>query len=300
MVITRTYKKSLFSPAVRAIFAFYTVFQNRLESFNLNTTFTPAKSKSLSLAGFFYTGRGDCVQCYSCLLKVSHWQATVDPAKVHSTAAPHCLHITQPISSTLPEIPLTQPLRSTGPPLTGQALFQAMVRLRHYQIFPTMDIPDHQIDLDAAQTWAFILTPTLKENYISLAKRSTQQCYSPLLTPMSTPKTPLQWFQHSKSMTLHRQHSILTNNTQLLPPHIAWNQLESKVRVKFFQLHQVDTKRFKAVQLEQRLKSYDLCIGAYANSMDNIVIHSTKNSSAVTPVSTYLYYKMSNLAYSLH
>jgi baculoviral IAP repeat-containing protein 1 len=45
----------------------------------------------MSKAGFYYTGKRDCVRCYVCQVKLEDWNPQEDePWKKHAEAAPGC------------------------------------------------------------------------------------------------------------------------------------------------------------------------------------------------------------------
>lgn len=44
----------------------------------------------LARAGFYFTGRGDCVCCFSCGLQIGDWERHHEPFIVHTTRSPQC------------------------------------------------------------------------------------------------------------------------------------------------------------------------------------------------------------------
>ena len=49
---------------------------------------------SMAKSGLYYTGRGDSVRCYSCLTKISNWNAqNINPDLLHCGLAPECRHL---------------------------------------------------------------------------------------------------------------------------------------------------------------------------------------------------------------
>ena len=58
----------------------------------LMNPYSIAPSK-LSKAGFFYSGVGDTVTCFSCMVHFRNWELTDNPIKEHHAASPSCAHI---------------------------------------------------------------------------------------------------------------------------------------------------------------------------------------------------------------
>lgn len=54
---------------------------------------SPVHATSLSSAGFFYTGMGDTVRCFSCKLSHSQWNVTDVPFTVHKRLSPNCAFV---------------------------------------------------------------------------------------------------------------------------------------------------------------------------------------------------------------
>lgn len=52
-------------------------------------------ARAMSHAGFFYTGNGDKVKCFSCGLTISDWQPHENPRTEHARHASHCSYLKQ-------------------------------------------------------------------------------------------------------------------------------------------------------------------------------------------------------------
>nr|XP_008101181.1 PREDICTED: LOW QUALITY PROTEIN: baculoviral IAP repeat-containing protein 1 [Anolis carolinensis] len=64
----------------------------RLDSFQTWPAEARVDATSLAKAGFFYTGKMDIVQCFSCAGCLAEWKGDDDPWEGHAKAFPHCNH----------------------------------------------------------------------------------------------------------------------------------------------------------------------------------------------------------------
>ncbi|XP_061477326.1 LOW QUALITY PROTEIN: baculoviral IAP repeat-containing protein 1 [Rhineura floridana] len=62
----------------------------RLDSFKTWPQDAHADATTLAKAGYFYTGKKDIVQCFSCAGRLTNWKETDDPWKEHAKFSPHC------------------------------------------------------------------------------------------------------------------------------------------------------------------------------------------------------------------
>lgn len=73
------------------------LFFSSLELFRISTfaRFPPSgvTERSLARAGWFYTGVGDCVQCFRCNVTAEGWQAGDCPTEKHRQLSPSCSFI---------------------------------------------------------------------------------------------------------------------------------------------------------------------------------------------------------------
>ena len=68
-------------------------YDDRISSFDAwSPQITPDKYQ-LAKAGFFYSGFGDKVVCFSCDLKLYNWEKTDDPWIEHYKNSPNCLFL---------------------------------------------------------------------------------------------------------------------------------------------------------------------------------------------------------------
>ncbi|KAH0628049.1 hypothetical protein JD844_008719 [Phrynosoma platyrhinos] len=63
----------------------------RLDTFKTWPEEAQVDATSLAKAGFFYTGKKDIVQCFSCAGCLNDWKENDDPWEEHAKAFPHCL-----------------------------------------------------------------------------------------------------------------------------------------------------------------------------------------------------------------
>ncbi|XP_048249899.1 E3 ubiquitin-protein ligase XIAP-like [Haliotis rufescens] len=61
----------------------YDSFQERLRSFKTWPQQMTQTPYDMTMAGYFYPGRGDCVTCYCCGVALRQWEATDQPWKEH-------------------------------------------------------------------------------------------------------------------------------------------------------------------------------------------------------------------------
>ncbi|XP_059397744.1 putative inhibitor of apoptosis isoform X2 [Carassius carassius] len=73
-------------------------YDNSSELFRISTyakfpTTAPVTERSLARAGFYYTGVGDCVQCFRCNMTADNWKSGDCPAERHKQLSPNCSFI---------------------------------------------------------------------------------------------------------------------------------------------------------------------------------------------------------------
>ena len=84
-------------------------FENLPES----SSFSPCMA---SKAGFYYTGEGDTVGCYSCGLRLNHLESGVHPMTAHRELSPDCQFVvTQHRDDVSPEQVVSQSAPTSGP-----------------------------------------------------------------------------------------------------------------------------------------------------------------------------------------
>lgn len=68
-------------------------FQDRLKTFDMWPPQIEPNKFQLSSAGFYYTGRNDTVECFSCGLRLHQWQKGDESLLEHKTHSPSCLFL---------------------------------------------------------------------------------------------------------------------------------------------------------------------------------------------------------------
>lgn len=68
-------------------------FNSRLDTFESWSSQIQPDKFDLSSAGFYYTGRGDIVKCFSCDLRLSHWKKEDNAMKQHEINSPNCIFL---------------------------------------------------------------------------------------------------------------------------------------------------------------------------------------------------------------
>lgn len=66
---------------------------SRLQTYTTFPSYCPVSALTLARAGFFYTGEGDKVRCFSCHATVEGWQRGDSAAGRHKTVSPNCAFI---------------------------------------------------------------------------------------------------------------------------------------------------------------------------------------------------------------
>lgn len=69
---------------------------NRLATFSNWPASAPVDSSRLARGGFFYTGEGTEVQCFSCNSKISQWNYGDQVMWRHRLLEPHCTFVAHP------------------------------------------------------------------------------------------------------------------------------------------------------------------------------------------------------------
>ena len=93
----------------------YLSYISRLNSFSYWPQYFQPKPRALALAGFFYTGIGDHVQCFSCGIQLKNWKPTDDPWEEHGNYLSHCYYYKKcsplPLVQGTDEIDYSPPLK---------------------------------------------------------------------------------------------------------------------------------------------------------------------------------------------
>ena len=68
-------------------------YEDRLNTFDMWPSQIQPSKFQLSSAGFFYTGRNDTVECFSCALRLHQWKKEDNPLTEHRFYSPSCLFL---------------------------------------------------------------------------------------------------------------------------------------------------------------------------------------------------------------
>ena len=71
----------------------YTFYSERLSTYTCWPIQITQTKDSLARAGFWYTGFGDKVQCFSCGIALMKWAVNDDPWKEHETFSKDCQYL---------------------------------------------------------------------------------------------------------------------------------------------------------------------------------------------------------------
>ena len=66
-------------------------YENRLETLESWSQQIQPNKYELTTAGFYYTGKGHIVQCFSCGIRLNQWKKTDDPMKEQIKFSKLCL-----------------------------------------------------------------------------------------------------------------------------------------------------------------------------------------------------------------
>jgi hypothetical protein len=74
-------------------FEHLTFYEDRLKTFDLWSPQIQPNKFQLSSAGFYYTGKNDTVECFSCAVRLHQWGKEDDPLEEHKQHSPKCLFL---------------------------------------------------------------------------------------------------------------------------------------------------------------------------------------------------------------
>jgi hypothetical protein len=70
-------------------FEHLTFYEDRLKTFDLWSPQIQPNKFQLSSAGFYYTGKNDTVECFSCAVRLHQWGKEDDPLEEHKQHSPN-------------------------------------------------------------------------------------------------------------------------------------------------------------------------------------------------------------------
>lgn len=292
-------KKNIKTAAIEKVF--YSTMNTRLETMKFAPKSIKRMALKLARTGFFYGNYADYVRCHSCQTRFGKWINDEDPAELHTRVSPHCQYLR--MSNIKKTHTLQDAIMKNLPKLLAELYFQAVARLRHYQIFPTMVINDVEIDASSSDTWHNTIHPSIKKSYLEIQQRSLQIPDSrkkPLLHPLGTPDSALEWYHRTLKMrhwATHGSLEHLPDNAQIKK---LWTKMDKKYRQTFINLHTLDTKRFTTKKIEDVFASQGLSIGLEVGSSENVVVSIYNENRPLQPISQKLAQKIARLSIPQH
>lgn len=174
-------------------------------------------------------------------------------------------------------------------------LFQAMTRLRHYQLFPTMHIDDNDIDLDAVDTW-HELPHEIQNSYIKTYEDSLQlttNMRKKMLFPVTMADSPFRWYKRVTEKRYWGQRNDLDTIPNSVTMIATWAAMSRANRTPYINLNKLDEKRCNAARIEEVLASKGIMIGSTDIILGNIIVKTFTIDATITKVSTILTHKLS-------
>ncbi len=249
--------------------------------------------------GFFFTNSRDTIQCYSCLLRIGGADTDSNIVMIHQNQRPTCFFaITKMTYPDDQHLQLTTWTETSYVILQPEILFQAVYRMRHYLIFPFMDINDEDIDKDALRTWTYNMSDEIKRPFI-IVFQSSMNTYNtspmPTLYPISAEDSPFLWFKryHIKQQTVKNDIKQKTLNEEELIK--KWNHLNPNKQYDFVKLYRINFKRETAKRIEDILQSYTLQIGVILPIIDNIIVQHIDTKEQLETISQILARRMTTI-----
>ena len=83
----------------------------RLATYNNLPDWAVLSPMKAAKSGLYYTGEGDTVACYSCGLRLNHWESGVHPMTVHRQLSPGCQFV---VSQPTDDVSAEQDVSSTS------------------------------------------------------------------------------------------------------------------------------------------------------------------------------------------
>lgn len=277
---------------------FYSTYDNRISSMFKAPSFIKYNAHTIAEAGLFYIETKKALQCYNCSLQIHEMVPSDNPNYIHWTTSPNCKRLRTTSSFTTDTTQLASLIRNNNHPLHALIVFQAVTRLRHYSLFPFMDIHDSLIDQDTTNLWHNQLHSQIRETYTTIVENSIkvpQQFRKPILFPVSLPDSPYHWYR--RSLILKSWNNDTTSNTE--PDHKTlntWVQMNEEQRKPYIKLSWADHKLYATRRIEEVFATQGLTIGILRPYTTNITVLPSNENNNVAPLSYWLHHKMSALS----
>lgn len=281
--------------AERTMYASYT---HRVKSFENATPLIRRKARQMAKSGLYYGKKSDTVYCTDCYIKISDWKWSDSPAKVHKKGSPLCKWVIYELDTEklFNGRLLVYEIRNTWPKLTPFMFFQAVSRLKHYLMFPYIEIEDIEIDLGVSEVWHSAAGALWKKAY-----KDTHKTMPPMDKNIQRMNidlhiaSPIQWYMKA----INVKHFKLTGTFEHVPSTLqmrdSWKHMTVVQRYKYIKLNRLDQKRTAAQSIEDAFSVQKLDIGFMTNSYENIVVSLQSVENRCVTVSSMLADKSSRL-----
>lgn len=280
--------------------SFYNSYHNRLASLRFAPPLLQQQAHTTTIAysGLFFTNNRDFLECYNCQIRIGNWTTVDNPTLIHTRESPDCMQeVRKHDDNNNKTAQLYLILNDTTTTLFAELLFQAVLRLRNYQIFPCIQVEDLEIDRESTTIWNNTLHATIRNSYLTIYTQSlsipaTQR--KPLLFPVGIADTPFQWYTRIRKM----KHWALGDTVDVMPTEATmlrlWEATHPFTKYKYVQLNRMDQKRYTARRIEEVLASKGLMIGIEGPNLDNVVVTLFQHDKPITLVSTLLSHKIAS------
>lgn len=270
----------------------------RIATFQSAPTLLKDHADQLTEAGFFYTFKDNIIQCYNCNLAINDWTPKYQPHMIHILWSPHCTINITPQQHDITS--MQQLLSNKNNEIYPIHYFIAISRLRHYIMFPKLIIQDSEIDENSLNVWTSTLHKDIKISYNytrdALYKRhSSLTMKKPYQNNLPKPETPQQWFRKTlmiKDYELTKQHR---NKRDYRNIHKNFRHLNTNMKNKYYNLAIMDTKKYKASQIENHFSAQGLTIGYESPLTYNVTVQITQPIVTHALVSNLLTHKIYKL-----
>ncbi|XP_037048440.1 uncharacterized protein LOC119082886 [Bradysia coprophila] len=272
------------------LYQYYGQYDNRLRSYDMGPQKLRPLAYKLAIAGLYYTGRTDIVQCFECHIRHMDWNSNDDPIQTHKQANPTCQYILQWQQTQVRLHHFALNDEATSMMTLGQKLFLTTARFTHYKHLPLSGQRDNLIDQGHNIIWMNCLHEEIKQSYVTVYKRSLQVHKGQLklhwfkVAPFDS---AFQWYRRCTTMKLWHDNKgkpILENIEETQQ---QWLQLSNKQRRTYFRLQRLDRKRYRIRTIETHLNKHAINIGLLGGINGNIIVSPMNENLKLTPVSEF-------------
>lgn len=267
----------------------------RTQSFKHAPSNLKDRTNLFTTAGFIYTGPKDTVQCPQCHISIDNWKLSHSPLTRHRLLSPQCptaLATYKKRPKGLLHTILTKPRNKIYP----QHYFQAKSRLAHYISTPTTVLADSLLDQQADEYWQQQIHNDLRNTYTILYKQILKGISKLQISShnnINPTAPPYIWFVRTRQIKFPKKYDHL-NHFQLTRRFLDhWYQLQPQQKQFFYNIAEIDDKRYRAAKIEQHFATNGIFIGYENNNSDNLIItpyiHDTDRPSVSTKLVQYIH-----------